>query len=112
MPLHKDVRRGAIKWGLHTLNPFMKGQTLFPHYSLKLLSERGNLNIEYKRIESTKISQAQEKHVGMDKVSGKSIEFIMGQGKTKANECFRDNEIKKFFESPKTYKTKKYGKQS
>lgn len=110
MPLHKDKNRSAIKWGLHTLNPFMKGQIYFPHYSLNLLSRYSDLNIEYKRIESTVISKLQEKQVGLDKVSPKCIEFIRGQGKTQADNCFRDNDIKKFFETLKTYKTKNNGK--
>jgi patatin-like phospholipase/acyl hydrolase len=109
-PLHKNIRRGIIKWGLHTLNPFMKGQIHFPHNSLKLLSKYSDLNIEYERIDSTSISKSQEKQVGMDKVNDKSIKFIRGQGQSMADICFRNDNIKKMFETPKTYKTKKYGK--
>jgi hypothetical protein len=111
-PLHKNINRGAIRWGLHTLDPFMKGQIHFPHNSLKLLSKYSDLNIEYERIDSPALSKYQEKQVGMDKVSSKCIEFIRGQGLSKADNCFRDENIKKFFNTQKTYKTKIYGKQS
>lgn len=109
-PLHKNKNRGAIRWGLHTLNPFMKGQIHFPHNSIKLLSQHSDIDIEYERIDSPIISRHQEKQVGMDKVSKNCIDFIRGQGLSKADNCFRDDKIKSFFETGKTYKTKKYGK--
>lgn len=109
-PLHKNINRGAIRWGLNTLNPFMKGQIHFPHNSLKLLAKYSDLSIEYERIESPAISRSQEKQVGMDKVSNKCIDFIRGQGRSKADNCFRDEKIKNFFTTSKTFKTKIYGK--
>ncbi|GAB6393800.1 MAG: patatin-like phospholipase family protein [Bacteroidales bacterium] len=105
-PLHKNIKRGAIKWGLDTLNPFMKGQIHFPHNSLNLLAKHSDLDIEYKRIESPSISTEQAKFIGMDTVSKKSIELIQGLGKSMADNCFRDDDIKKFFSTQKTYKTK------
>ncbi|GHT35850.1 patatin [Bacteroidia bacterium] len=104
--LEQNINKGAIQWGLDTLNPFMKGQIQFPHRSLELLAKHSDLNIEYKRIESPLISKEQEKSIGMDKVSKKSIELMRGLGKSMADNCFRDNDIKKFFTTQKTYKTK------
>jgi patatin-like phospholipase/acyl hydrolase len=109
-PLHKNISKGIIRWGFHTLEPFMKGQTYFPHNALKLLSKYSDLDIEYERIESQIISKLQERQVGMDKVTKKSISFIRGQGQSKADNCFRDEKIEKFFKTAKTYKTEKYGK--
>ena len=104
--LEKNINKGAIQWGLDTLNPFMKGQIQFPHKALELLANCSDLNIEYKRIESPPISKEQEKSIGMDKVSKKSIELMQGLAKSVADNCFRDNDIQKFFTTQKTYKTK------
>jgi patatin-like phospholipase/acyl hydrolase len=104
--LEKNINKGAIQWGLDILNPFIKGQSQFPHRSLELLTKHSDLNIEYKRIESPPISKEQEKSIGMDSVSKKSIKLMQGLGKSMADNCFRDDNIKIFFTTQKTYRTK------
>lgn len=104
-PLHKKINRSVLDWKLHVLNPYMKGQLHFSHNALNLLCKHGNLDIKYRRVGSPELSSSQKKQVGMDKVNRKVIELMIGLGRSKAEEVYRDKEIEEFFETKKTYNT-------
>jgi patatin-like phospholipase/acyl hydrolase len=109
-PIIKRKSHSVIHWGLHSLTPFMKGQIHFPHNALTQLAQYSDIELEYKRIESPILSKSQIPYVGLDKVSNKSLNFLRNQGETKADNCFRDPDVEKFFKTDKTYKTQAYGK--
>jgi patatin-like phospholipase/acyl hydrolase len=109
-PIIKRKSHSVIRWGLHSLTPFMKGQIHFPHNALTQLAQHSDIKLEYKRIESPVLSKSQIPYVGLDKVSKKSLIFLRNQGETKADNCFRDPDVEKFFKTKKTYKTQAYGK--
>lgn len=109
-PIIKHRSHSVVRWGLHSLTPFMKGQIHFPHNALTQLAKHSDIKMEYKRIESPVLSKSQIPYVGLDKVSKKSLAFLRNQGETMADNCFRDKDVKKFFETEKTYKTQAHGK--
>lgn len=105
-PTGLNRHRSFIKWRSYLFDTFNTGQSLFSDYFMNCATKLNDVKIEYHRIPSEIIASDQEQLVQLDKATKKALHFIRGKGNDRGELCKKDENIEKFFRTPKTYNTK------
>jgi hypothetical protein len=106
-PIGLCRRRSFVKWRSDLFDVFNTGQSFFTDYFMNKIKELDDVKIDYVRIPSAIISSDQECLVKMDKATSKSLDFIKGKGNDQGEIYKKDLKVKGFFDTRKTYNTKK-----
>ena len=102
--------RSFASWATDIFDVFSIGQNSFTEYFMDSIKKIDNVDVTYVRIPSELISAKQEHLVQMDNTTKKAIKFIQGKGNDRGYRCTKEENIKAFFKTPKTYNTKEDGK--
>jgi len=106
-PIGLCRRRSFVKWRSDLFDVFNTGQSHFTNYFMESIKELNDVKIDYFRIPSAIISSDQERLVKMDKATSKALNFIRGKGNDQGEIYKKYPKVKDFFNTKKTYETKK-----
>jgi uncharacterized protein len=100
-------KRSFIGWGSKLFQTSMDGQAYFTHFFLSKTLNKIVPNSFYYRLESPKLSIAQMEVIDMDKADSKALNTLKALGDQDGVTYANKPEVLRFFETPKTYNTKK-----
>ncbi|MFV9485095.1 CBASS cGAMP-activated phospholipase [Christiangramia sp. ASW11-125] len=105
-PTRMKRERSFYHWGNDLFETSLTGQSFFTDFFMSKLQKLPDLNIEYNRIPSFKVSSQQESLVQLDVATPDALDLMEGKGKDQADIYKKTEEIKAYFETEKSYKTK------
>lgn len=97
--------RSFLHWRDDLFETSLIGQSFFTDFFLQKLRQLNGIAIDYERIPSASISSEQTHLVQLDVASENAIRFIKGLGNDRGVLVTKDENIKRFFLTQKTYKT-------
>ncbi|MPM27566.1 hypothetical protein SDC9_74078 [bioreactor metagenome] len=97
--------RSFIGWKSKLIQICMDGQAYFTHFFLENAIKRIDPNAIYVRIESPKLSFEQMDLLEMDRTDTKALATLKSLGNQDGNTNALNNNVMRFFETKKTYKT-------
>lgn len=99
-------RRSFVHWKDDLFETSLIGQSSFTDYFLSKLHELTGVPIEYTRIPSEAISAEQQHLVQLDVATKDAIRLIRGKGNDRGAIAEKNEEVAKFFQTTKSYKTR------
>ena len=95
--------RSFAGWRGDLFDTSLNGQSLFTEYVMDSLTELNDIDIYYQRIPSAPISHEQIHLIDLDNSSKESLTLLSGKGNDVGTVYRKKTEIRRFFNSLKTY---------
>ena len=98
--------RSFIHWRDELFDAMLTGQAKFIDYFMSKVHEINAIPVKHVRVPSEILSPEQQGMVKLDKATKQSIDLLKGKGNDMGVIWRKKEEVKQFFETQKTYKTK------
>lgn len=98
-------QRSFLDWKDELFETSFTGQSFFTDFFMSKIATLNDLQVDYVRIPSSKISSAQEQLVQLDVATPEALDLIRGKGNDMGDIYRKRPEIADFFKQQKLYKT-------
>lgn len=96
-------RRSFIGWRSELFNTSLSGQSFFSEYFMSKIKEIGDVDIDYIRIPSEKLSREHESLIDLDVANENAYNLMKIKAAHQAAIFEKEEEVISFFTTPKTY---------